>query len=149
MHIGIAADYGRYELKEQLAMKLRARGFEVEDYRTQCLNASDDYPDFVVPLARNVAARDVERGIVMGGSGVGACVVANKIPCVRADMIHDGYSARQGVEDDNMNVICVGGRVIGPALDWHLVQIFISSRCSGREHHKRRLAKVAQEETKQ
>jgi ribose 5-phosphate isomerase B len=149
MRIGIAADHGGFELKEQLAAKLRGDGFDVVDYGAHNLNPSDDYPDFVVPLARHVAGKDVERGIVICGSGVGACVAANKITGIRAGMIHDGYSARQGVEDDNMNVICLGGRVIGPALAWHLVQAFLSARFSGQERHKRRLAKITKEEVKQ
>ena len=149
MRIGIAADHGGFELKKQLAAKLRGDGFDVVDYGAHDLNPTDDYPDFVVTLARHVAEKDVERGIVICGSGVGACVAANKITGVRAGMIHDGYSARQGVEDDNMNVICLGGRVIGPALAWHLVQAFLSARFSGQERHKRRLAKITKEEVKQ
>jgi RpiB/LacA/LacB family sugar-phosphate isomerase len=148
MRIGIAADHGGFELKEQLATKLRDAGYEVEDYGARRLDTSDDYPDFVVPLARDVAGGRVERGVVICGSGIGACVAANKVPRVRAGMIHDGYSARQGVEDDDMNVICLGARVIGPALAWHLVEIFLSARFSGQERHRRRLAKVAQEEIK-
>jgi len=149
MRVGIAADHGGFELKEQLAAKLRDAGFDVVDYGARCLDTSDDYPDFVIPLAKDVTSKEVERGVVICGSGVGACVAANKIAGVRAGMIHDGYSARQGVEDDDMNVICLGGRVIGWALAWHLVQIFLSSHFSGQERHKRRLAKVAAQEMKQ
>jgi ribose 5-phosphate isomerase B len=149
MRVGIAADHGGFGLKEQLVAKLRDAGFEVMDYGARCLNPSDDYPDFVVPLAGDVATKEVERGIVICGSGVGACVAANKIAGVRAGMIHDGYTARQGVEDDDMNVICLGGRVIGWALAWHLVQIFLSAHFGGQERHKHRLAKVAAEEMKQ
>jgi ribose 5-phosphate isomerase B len=148
MRVGIAADHGGFELKEQIIRKLRDSGFEVEDYGAYSLTPGDDYPDFVIPLAKDVAVKKVERGIVICGSGIGACIAANKMPQVRAGTIHDGYSARQGVEDDNMNVICLGGRVIGPALAWHLVQIFLSARFSGQERHKRRLAKVTEEETK-
>ena len=103
----------------------------------------DDYPDFVIPLARAVAEGKVERGIAICGSGVGASVCANKIPGVRAGLIHDHFSARQGVEDDHMNVICMGGRTVGPAVAWDLVEAFLSSRFSQAERHLRRLGKVA------
>ncbi len=149
MRVGIAADHGGFELKEQIIRKLRDSGFEIEDYGAHRPTPGDDYPDFVIPLAKDVAVKKVERGIVICGSGIGACIAANKIPQVRAGTVHDGYSARQGVEDDDMNVICLGGRVIGPALAWHLVQIFLSARFSGIERHKRRLAKVTAEETRQ
>jgi ribose 5-phosphate isomerase B len=149
MRVGIAADHGGFELKGQIIGKLRDSGFEIEDYGAHRLTPDDDYPDFVIPLAKDIALKKVERGIVICGSGIGACIAANKIPGVRAGTVHDGYSARQGVEDDDMNVICLGGRVIGPALAWHLVQIFLSARFSGQERHKRRLAKVTAEETKQ
>ena len=148
MRIGIAADHGGFELKEQLTAKLRESGYEVEDYGAHRLNPSDDYPDFVVPLARDISGGRLERGIVICGSGIGACIAANKVPRVRAGMIHDGYSARQGVEDDDMNVICLGARVIGPALAWHLVEIFLSARFSGKERFMRRLSKVSEEEGK-
>lgn len=149
MRVGIAADHGGFELKEQIKIKLKDSGFEIEDYGAGSLSPGDDYPDFVIPLAKDISVKKIERGIVICGSGVGACIAANKIRGVRAGAIHDGYSARQGVEDDDMNVICLGGRVIGPELAWHLVQIFLSARFSGQERHKRRLAKVAAEETEQ
>jgi ribose 5-phosphate isomerase B len=148
MRIGIAADHGGFELKEQITTKLQDSNFEIEDYGAHRLSPGDDYPDFVIPLAKDIALKKIERGIVICGSGIGACIAANKIKEVRAGTIHDGYSARQGVEDDNMNVICLGGRVIGWALAWHLVQIFLSAQFSGQERHKRRLAKVNAEETK-
>jgi ribose 5-phosphate isomerase B len=149
MRIGIAADHGGFELKEQLAKALRTSGYDVVDFGAYSLTPSDDYPDFVVPLAKAIARKDVVRGIVICGSGIGACIAANKVPGVRAGTIHEGYSARQGVEDDNMNVICLGGRVIGYALAWYLVQIFLSAQFSNAERHMRRLAKVAAEEIKQ
>lgn len=108
----------------------------------------DDYPDFVVPLARAVACEDLERGVAIGGSGVGACVVANKVPGVRACLIHETFSARQGVEDDDLNMICFGGLVIGHAFAWELVQTFLAARFSGAERHRRRLAKVAELESR-
>lgn len=140
--VGIAADHGGYELKECLAGMLRQQGFEVHDFGDWQLESKDDYPDFVVPLARAVAAGDVERGIAICGSGVGASVAANKVAGVRACLIHDMFSAHQGVEDDNLNVLCLGGLVVGPALAWELVQRFLSASFSGKERHLRRLEKV-------
>jgi ribose 5-phosphate isomerase B len=143
MRVGIAADHGGFELKEQLAASLRKSGFEVVDFGATSLNSGDDYPDFVVPLARAVAAGEVERGVAVCGSGVGASIAVNKLPGVRAGLIHDSFSAHQGVEDDNMNILCLGGRVIGPQLAEELIRIFLSARFSGAERHERRLAKVA------
>ncbi len=141
--IGIAADHGGFALKQALVVKLRTAGFTVTDYGdAQCL-AGDDYPDFVIPLARAVAAGEVVRGVALCGSGVGACVAANKVPGVRACLIHDHFSAHQGVEDDDLNVITLGGLVVGPALAWELVQTFLAARFSGAERHRRRLEKIA------
>jgi ribose 5-phosphate isomerase B len=142
--IGIAADHGGFELKELLAGKLRAAGYEVSDFGDRQLKSDDDYPDFVVPLARAVACGEVERGVAICGSGVGACVAANKVPGARACLIHENFSAHQGVEDDDLNMICLGGRVVGDALAWELVQTFLAARFSGAERHRRRLAKVAE-----
>ena len=142
--IGIAADHGGYELKEQLAAKLREAGYAIVDFGALELAAGDDYPDFVVPLARAVAQGIVVRGIAICGSGVGACVAANKVPDVRACLINDTFSARQGVEDDNLNLICLGGRVVGQALAWELVKTFLAATFSSEERHLRRLAKVAE-----
>jgi ribose 5-phosphate isomerase B len=103
----------------------------------------DDYPDFVVPLARALACGEVKRGVAICGSGVGASVCANKVAGVRASLIHENFSAHQGVEDDNLNMICLGGQVVGHALAWELVQTFLAARFSGAERHCRRLAKVA------
>ena len=143
MRIGIAADHGGFELKGQLTAALKAAGYEVADFGAHELEPGDDYPDFVVPLARAVARGEVDRGLAICGSGVGACVAANKVPGVRAALITDSFSAHQGVEDDDMNVMCLGGRVTGPALSWDLVQIFLSARFKGDERFSRRLAKVA------
>ncbi len=142
--IGIAADHGGYELKEYLAGMLRAAGREVIDFGDDQPRQDDDYPDFVVPMARAVARGEIERGVAVCGSGVGACVAANKVPGVRASLIHETFSARQGVEDDDLNVICLGGRVVGHALAWELVQTFLAARFSGADRHRRRLAKVAE-----
>ncbi len=141
--IGIASDHGGFELKGYLVRKLRDEGFEVVDFGNEEPALDDDYPDYVVPLARAVAGGEVERGIALCGSGVGACVIANKITNVRACLIHDIFSARQGVEDDNLNMICLGGLIVGRALAWELVKMFLASSFSGQERHRRRLAKVA------
>jgi ribose 5-phosphate isomerase B len=141
--IGIAADHGGFELKEYLAGMLRKAGYELKDFGDRYPEPNDDYPDFVVPLARAVARGEVERGVAICGSGVGASVVANKVAGVRACLIHESFSAHQGVEDDDLNMICLGGRVVGPALAWELVQTFLDARFSGAERHRRRQAKVA------
>jgi ribose 5-phosphate isomerase B len=143
MRIGIATDHGGFELKEGLVAHLREAGHEVVDVGAYSLNPQDDYPDFVIPLAQAVAASRVERGVAICGSGVGASVCANKVPGVRAGLIQDHFSARQGVEDDDMNVICMGGRTVGPAVAWDLVETFLSSKFSQAERHLRRLGKVA------
>jgi ribose 5-phosphate isomerase B len=140
--VGIAADHGGYELKEYLAEKLREAGYEVVAFGDREPNANDDYPDYVVPLARAVASGEVARGVAICGSGVGASVCANKVAGVRASLIHEHFSAHQGVEDDNLNTICLGGQVVGHALAWELVQTFLAARFSGAERHCRRLAKV-------
>lgn len=143
MGVGIAADHGGFELKERLADDLHQAGYEVLDFGAHELTHGDDYPDFVVPLAKAVAKGEVARGIAICGSGVGACVAANKVPGVRACLIHDVYSAHQGVEDDNMNIICLGGRVVGYDLAWDLIQAFLSAQYNDTERFRRRLAKVA------
>ena len=142
MQIGIAADHGGFVLKAQLTASLMAAGFEVKDFGAYKLIAGDDYPDFVVPLARAVARGEVERGLAICGSGVGACIAANKVAGVRAALITDCFSAHQGVEDDDMNIMCIGGRVTGDALSWELVRIFLDARFKGDERFRRRLAKV-------
>lgn len=141
--VGLAADHGGYQLKQYLAGMLREAGHEVVDFGDGQPKEDDDYPDFVVPLARAVAAGKVDRGIAICGSGVGASVAANKVPGVRASLIHEGFSAHQGVEDDDLNMICFGGLVIGHAFAWELTQTFLAARFSGKERHRRRLAKVA------
>ena len=142
MRIGIASDHGGFALKAEIAAILSSAGHEVLDFGALSLNPADDYPDFVIPLARSIASSKVERGIAICGSGVGASVVANKIPGVRAGLIHDVFSARQGVEDDDMNVFCLGGKVIGDGLALELAKTFLLARFSGAERHMRRLAKV-------
>ena len=141
--IGIADDHGGFELKGQLTASLKAGGYEIVDFGAPELTIDDDYPDYVVPMARAVASGEVHRGLAICGSGVGACVAANKIPGVRAALITDPYSAHQGVEDDDMNVMCLGGRVTGPALARDLVQTFLNACFREDERFRRRLAKVA------
>jgi ribose 5-phosphate isomerase B len=143
MRIGIATDHGGFGLKEDLVARLRAAGHEVVDFGAYSLLPGDDYPDFVIPLARAVSAGRVERGVAVCGSGVGASVCANKIPGVRAGLIGDHFSARQGVEDDHMNIICMGGRTTGPSVAWDFVETFLKSEFSQAERHLRRLGKVA------
>jgi ribose 5-phosphate isomerase B len=142
MKIGIAADHGGYHLKENLKSWLTRLGHDVKDFGAYELNDADDFPDFVVPLARAVASNECERGIAVCGSGVGASVAANKIKGVRAALILDGFSAHQGVEDDDMNVMCLGGRVIGNKLAEELILDFINAKYIGAERHRRRLEKV-------
>ena len=143
MCIGIAADHGGFELKVQLITDLRTAGYEMEDFGAHELVTGDDYPDFVVPLARAVAKGEITRGLAICGSGVGACIAANKVPGVRAALITDYFSAHQGVEDDDMNVMCLGGRVTGYALSWDLFQTFLNAHFKGAERFRRRLEKVA------
>ena len=143
MRLGIATDHGGFSLKEELAARLRAAGHEVTDFGANTLDSADDYPDFVIPLAQAVAAGKVDRGIAVCGSGVGASVCANKVKGVRAALVGDHFSARQGVEDDHMNIICIGGRTVGPGVAWDLVQTFLAAEFSHAPRHLRRLSKVA------
>ena len=143
MRIGIATDHGGFNLIQDLLSRLPAAGHVVVDFGAYSLTPGDDYPDFVIPLAHAVSAGQVERGIAVCGSGVGAEVCANKIPGVRAGLIGDHFSARQGVEDDHMNVLCMGGRTVGPEVAWEFVDTYLASKFSQAERHLRRLSKVA------
>jgi ribose 5-phosphate isomerase B len=143
MRIAIATDHGAFHLKEELVAHLREAGHEIIDVGAHSLNPGDDYPDFVIPLAQAVAAGKAERGVAVCGSGVGASVCANKIPGIRAGLVHDHYSARQGVEHDNMNILCMGGRVVGSAVAQDLVDTFLAARFTEEERHVRRLHKIA------
>ena len=142
--IGIAADHGGYELKEFLRKALHENGIETVDFGNTKFMEEDDYPDFVVPMARAVAHGELDRGLAVCGSGVGACVAVNKLKGIRACLIGDSFSAHQGVEDDNMNIMCLGGRIIGHSLALEIVKIFLSAQFSGADRHRRRLAKVAE-----
>ncbi len=143
MRIGVATDHGGFELKNELVEYLRGAGHEVVDVGAYTFDPGDDYPDFVIPLARAVAAGEVERGVAVCGSGVGAAVCANKVAGVRAGLIHDYFSAHQGVEDDHMNIICMGGRVVGSSVARELVNAFLAAQFSQAARHLRRLRKVA------
>jgi len=147
--IGIAADHGGFELKEKMLGDLRFARFKVKDFGARTMVMGDDYPDFVGPLARAVAKGEVDRGIAICGSGVGACVIANKVPGVRASLIHETFSAHQGVEDDAINVICLGGLVIGYEFAWELVKTFLAARFTGMARYRRRLSKVSELECKE
>jgi ribose 5-phosphate isomerase B len=144
MRVGIATDHGGFDLKERLVAYLRAAGHEVVDFGAHSLEPGDDYPDFVIPLSRAVAAGQVKRGIAVCGSGVGASVAANKVAGVRAGLVQDHYSAHQGVEHDDMNILCIGGRVTGPFAAEDLVNAFLAAEFSHGERHVRRLNKVAE-----
>lgn len=153
MQFGIAADHGGFALKSEIAEPLRGAAARSRTRGRRLRSASaqpgDDYPDFVIPLARAVAASEVERGVALCGSGVGASIAANKVPDVRAGLIHDVFSARQGVEDDDMNVFCLGGKVVGSALALELISTFLMARFSNAPRHQRRLKKVQALETDQ
>ena len=143
MVIAIAADHGGFHLKTPLVEFLKELGHEVTDLGT---NSEEpvDYPDFARAVAQEILAKKAERGILICGSGVGACVAANKFPGIRAAICHDTFSAHQGVEDDDINVLCLGARVIGPELAKEIVRVWLSASFSGTERHRRRLAKVGE-----
>ena len=143
MRIGIASDHAGFTLKKLLKKELANLGHTIVDYGPSTLSPKDDYPDFVVPLAQNVARRRVQRGIAICGSGVGACIAANKVNGVRAALLSDYFSAHQGVEDDNMNVICFGAQVINYSLARDLTLAFLDARYIKNKNHDRRLSKVA------
>jgi len=142
VHIGIAADHGGYELKERLIYELHKDGNRLTDFGAAHRDSKDDYPRYVIPLAKAVARGEVTRGIAICGSGVGACIAANKIRGVRAALIMDGFSAHQGVEDDDMNIICLGGNVVGFSLAKELVTTFLNARFTGAERFRRRLKEI-------
>ena len=144
MKIGICADHGGYELKEIMLAYLRKLEYDVKDFGAAVPDRQDDYPDFVIPLAKAVASKDVDLGIAICGSGVGASIAANKVNGVRAALINDHFSAHQGVEDDDMNLICLGGRVTGYASAQELVVAFLNASFTGAERHVRRLDKIKQ-----
>jgi ribose 5-phosphate isomerase B len=140
--IALGTDHGGFILKSELLPWLQEQGVEVRDVGAYSMDPADDYPDSALGVAQAVASGEVERGIILCGSGVGACVVANKVAGVRASTCHDTYSAHQGVEHDDMNVLCLGARVIGSELAKELIAAFLNARFTGEERHRRRLDKV-------
>ena len=142
MKIALGTDHAGFELKQEIAAFLNQKGFDVIDVGAHTYDAADDYPDFAKLVGDAVADQNVKRGILVCGSGVGASIVANKIRGVRAAMCHDTYSAHQGVEHDDMNVLCVGARIIGVELVLEIVIAFLDAAFSGEERHMRRLQKI-------
>ncbi len=142
MKLAIGGDHAGFALKARLAQMLRDDGHSIVDLGATALDPDDDYPDFAAAVARAVAGGRAERGILVCGSGVGASVAANKIRGVRAGLCHDTYSAHQGVEHDDINVLCLGARVIGEALAMELTRAFVAARFSNEERHARRLKKT-------
>jgi RpiB/LacA/LacB family sugar-phosphate isomerase len=142
MKIAVAADHAGVPLNEIVIAELRRLGHDVVDCGTHDATQPDDYPDYAEAAGRAVLDGRAERAVLICGSGVGASVAANKLPGIRAGLCHDSYSAHQGVEHDNMNVLCLGSRVIGPELALDLVRNFLGARFTGEERHLRRLAKI-------
>ncbi|GGZ14617.1 ribose-5-phosphate isomerase [Echinicola pacifica] len=142
MKVGIAADHGGFDQKQEIFDYLTEKGYEVTDFGAHEFDECDDYPDRVKPLALALVSGEVDKGIAICGSGVGVTVAANKVPGVRAALITEAYSAHQGVEHDNMNLMCLGGRVIGGVLIKELVEIFLTAEYVEKERFQRRLRKV-------
>jgi ribose 5-phosphate isomerase B len=141
--IALAADHGGFELKQSLLSWLHNEGYKVIDYGAADYDANDDYPDFAEILAQEILQERADRGILVCGSGIGASIVANKLPGIRAGLCHDTYSAHQGVEHDDMNILCIGARVIGIELAKEVISIFLSATFAGDERFCRRLNKLA------
>jgi len=142
MKIGLASDHGGFELKQLITQRLIKLDYTIVDFGNDTFDSADDYPDYVIPLAKSVASGEVERGIAVCGSGVGASIAANKVTGVRAALINDHFAAHQGVEDDNMNVICLGGRITGAETAMELTLAFLNAKFSFGERHVRRLRKA-------
>jgi ribose 5-phosphate isomerase B len=142
MRIAIGADHAGYEMKAQITGVLEELGHEVSDVGAHSFDSADDYPDFTKALAEHVTSQQSARGIMVCGSGVGASVAANKVRGIRASVCHDTYSAHQGVEHDDMNVLCLGARIIGQEVAAEIVSAFVSAEFTGEERHLRRLNKV-------
>ena len=142
MKVAVGADHAGYPLKGELVSWLESAGHQVDDLGAHHFDPDDDYPDFAVAVASSVSSGEVERGILVCGSGVGACITANKVKGIRACLCHDTYSARQGVEHDDMNVICVGGRIIGADLARVVIQEFLDATFIPEPRFKRRLDKM-------
>ncbi len=147
MRVAVAADHAGFSLKQELVDFLKSRKHDVLDLGTNSAEPVD-YPDYAEAVGAAIADGKAERGLLVCGSGVGASVAANKIAGIRAGLCHDTYSAHQGVEHDDMNVLVLGARVIGPALARELAENFLAAKFSGEERHRRRLAKIARLESK-
>lgn len=148
MRVAFGCDHGGYPLRELILAKLKAGGHTVVDCGAFTFDPIDDYPDFTFAAAGAVQRGEADRGIVVCGSAVGAAIAANKLRGIRAAIAHDNYSAHQGVEHDNMNVLALGARVIGPEVALELVDTFLKANFSGAERHVRRLAKIQEVEEK-
>lgn len=142
MKIVIASDHGGFELKNKLFKWLKDNNYDVSDLGNLEYDPKDDYPDFAAAAANYISAGKADRGIILCGSGVGACIAANKFKNVRAAVCHDTYSAHQGVEHDNMNVICIGARIVGENLAMEIVKNFIEAEFLKEERFLRRLEKL-------
>jgi ribose 5-phosphate isomerase B len=143
MKVAFGSDHAGWPLRAPILAELRSSGFEIVDSYSEELVPGDDYPDVAAAVGRAVASGEAERGVLVCGSGVGASIAASKLTGVRCALCHDPFSAHQGVEDDDMNVIALGARVIGPELAVELVRDFLRARFSGLERHRRRLEKIA------
>lgn len=148
MTIGIAADHAGFAQKNELLKMLTDAGYEVKDFGAYSYESTDDYPDVVLPLAEAVSKGEITKGIAVCGSGVGVSVAANKVPGVRAALVMETYSGHQGVEHDDMNLLCLGGRVIGVVLMWEIIQAYLKANYDGGERFQRRLDKVIAIENK-
>ena len=142
MRVALGADHAGYELKSALLLWLKDQGYDIVDVGAFSLDPQDDYPDFSQAVAQAVSSGQAQRGILVCGSGVGGEIAAKKVPGARAGLCHDTYSAHQGVEHDDMNVLCLGARIVGDELAMELVSTFLAARFSGEERHRRRLGKV-------
>ncbi len=142
MRIAVAADHAGVPLNEIVIAELRPAGHAITDLGTHDSSVPDDYPDYAAALAHEIVTGHCDRGILICGSGVGACIAANKVPGIRACLCHDVYSAHQGVEHDEMNVLCLGARAVGPELALDLVHAFLAAKFTGEERHRRRVAKI-------
>ncbi|MEM1108911.1 MAG: ribose 5-phosphate isomerase B [Planctomycetota bacterium] len=142
MNIAIACDHGGFPLKDAMKNVIESMGHEVRDLGAYEYDKHDDYPDFARYIGTAIQQGNADKGVLLCGSGVGACIAANKMDGIRASVCHDVYSAHQGVEHDAMNVLCLGSRIIGPQLAEDLVKAFVAAEFSGEERHERRLEKV-------
>ncbi len=142
MRVAVGADHAGFNLRGPVISSIEAAGHKVIDLGAHCYDAKDDYPDRAAPVAKSVQSGDADRGVIVCGSGIGAAITANKFRGVRASVCHDTYSAAQGVEHDDMNVLCIGGRVVGEAIAIELVHSFLSAEMGSEERYRRRLEKL-------